>query len=115
MSSDLHRPRTISAEAADDATAAPVVSPAPATTNRVPHTRTGAAWFGVCAAAFLLVVLVVFMVQNTRSVEITFLWMHGSLPLALALLIAAVGAAILAVVVGAARITQLRRMYRQRH
>jgi uncharacterized integral membrane protein len=111
VSNDLHRPPT--APAADDAIAAPVAS---ATTNRVPHTRTGAAWFGVCTAAFLFVVLIVFMVQNTRSVEVALLWMHGSLPLALALLIAAVGAAILAVVVGAARITQLRRLYRrQRH
>jgi uncharacterized integral membrane protein len=113
VSNDLHRPRT--ALAADDATAAPVASFASATTYRVPHTRTGAAWFGLCAAAFLFVVLIVFMVQNTSSVEVAFVWMHGSLPLALALLIAAVGAAILAVVIGAARITQLRRLYRRRY
>jgi uncharacterized integral membrane protein len=117
MSSDLHHAHTAPA---DPTTAAPlptpVASPATATANRVPRTRTGAAWFGVCAAAFLFVVLIVFMLQNTRSVEVSFLWMHGSLPLALALLIAAVGAAILTVVVGAARITQLRRLYRrQRH
>jgi uncharacterized integral membrane protein len=56
------------------------------------------------------------MLQNTRSVEVTFLWMHGTLPLALALLIAGVGVAILTMVVGAARITQLRRLSRrQRH
>ncbi|MBB3098492.1 putative integral membrane protein [Actinoplanes campanulatus] len=60
-------------------------------------------------------VLIVFMVQNTRRVEVTFLWTHTSLPLALALLIAAVGATILAVVVGTARITQLRRLYRRGH
>ena len=42
--------------------------------------------------------------------------MHGNLPLALALLIAAVGAAILTMVIGTARITQLRRLSRrQRH
>jgi uncharacterized integral membrane protein len=56
------------------------------------------------------------MLQNTRSVEITFLGMHGTLPLALALLIAGVGAAIIAMVVGTARITQLRRrLSGQRH
>jgi uncharacterized integral membrane protein len=80
----------------------------------MPRTRTGAAWFGICAAAVAFVVLIVFMLQNTRSVEVTFLWMHGSLPLALALLIASVGAAILAITVGAARITQLRRLSRRR-
>jgi uncharacterized integral membrane protein len=112
VSSNLHRPGT-TASSADDVTVAPVASTAPEKTNRVPHTRTGAAWFGVCAAAFLFVVLIVFLVQNTRSVEVTFLWMHGSLPLALALLTAAVGAAFAAVVVGTARITQLRRLYRR--
>jgi hypothetical protein len=55
---------------------------------------------GICAAALALVLLIVFMLQNTRSVEVTFLWMHGTLPLALALLIAAVGSAILAMVFG---------------
>jgi uncharacterized integral membrane protein len=82
----------------------------------MPRTRTGAAWFGICAAALLFVVLIVFMLQNTGSVQVSFLWMDGSLPLALALLIAAVGAALLTMVVGAARITQLRRLSRrQRH
>ena len=81
--------------------------------HRMPHTRTGAAWFGICAAALLSVVLIVFMAQNTGRVEVRFLWMDGSLPLALALLIAAVGAALLTMVVGAARITQLRRLARR--
>jgi uncharacterized integral membrane protein len=58
-------------------------------------------------------VLIVFMLQNTRSVEVSFLWLHGSVPLALALLIASVGTAIAVIVVGAARITQLRRQTRR--
>ena len=80
----------------------------------VPRTRWGAAWVGVCAAALTLVALIVLMLQNTRRVEVTFLWMHGTLPLALALLIAGVGSAILVMVFGAARITQLRRLVRRR-
>lgn len=56
-------------------------------------------------------VLIVVMAQNTRSVEVTFLWMHTSLPL----LIAAVGAPIMAVVIGTARIAQLRHLYRHGH
>ena len=81
--------------------------------RKVPHTRTGATWFGICAAAATLVVLVVFMLQNTRSVEVSFLWMHGTLPLALGLLIAGLGSAVLVMVVGGARITQLRRQSRK--
>jgi len=76
----------------------------------VPRTRTGAAWVGICAVALSSVALVIFMLQNTRSVEVTFLWMHGTLPLALALLVAAIGVAILAIIVGTARITQLRHL-----
>jgi uncharacterized integral membrane protein len=93
--------------------AAPEV-PVAARERAVPRTRLSAAWAGICAAALALVALIVFMLQNTRSVEVTFLWMHGTLPLALALLIAAVGAAILTMVFGAGRITQLRRLARRR-
>lgn len=102
----------------DTPTAVPPPTPAepPATSpsSHVPRTRTGAAWVGICVAALLFVVLIVFMLQNTRSVQVSFLGMHGNLPLAMALLVAAVGAAILTMVVGAARITQLRRLSRRR-
>ncbi|GIF50819.1 putative integral membrane protein [Asanoa ferruginea] len=87
--------------------------PAASAAGRTPRTRTGTAWFGICAAALLSIVLIIFMLQNTRGVRVHFLWMDGSLPLALALLIAAVGAAILTMVVGAARITQLRLLARR--
>jgi uncharacterized integral membrane protein len=66
--------------------------------DRTPRTRTGATWFGICVAALLLVVL-----------------MHGNLPLAMALPVAAVGAAIVTIVIGAARITPLRRLSRRQN
>ncbi len=81
--------------------------------GRVTRTRTGTAWLGLTTAVAALVVLVVFMLQNTRSVGVTFLWMHGSVPLALALLTAGVGAAVVAMVFGQARIGQLRRVARR--
>jgi len=65
------------------------------------------------AAAFLAVLLIIFLVQNTRSTEISFLWMTTSTPLAVALLIAAVGSVLLTVILGTARITQLRRRIRK--
>ncbi|GAB1694946.1 lipopolysaccharide assembly LapA domain-containing protein [Krasilnikovia sp. M28-CT-15] len=86
---------------------------APAT-DRGTRTRAGSAWFGLCTAALLAVVLIIFMLQNTGSVQVNFLGMSGSLPLALALLIAAVGAAMLTMVVGTVRIAQLRRLSRHR-
>jgi uncharacterized integral membrane protein len=93
---------------------AATTTPPPVGAKPVPRTRTSATWLVVCGGALSLVVLIVFMLQNTRSVEVSFLWMHGTLPLALALLIAGVGVAVLVMVVGAARITQLRRLSRQR-
>jgi putative membrane protein len=101
----------------DQAAATPpvLVDSSATSPSGVRRTRMSAAWVGICAAAAVLVVLIVFMLQNTRSVEITFLWMHGTLPLALALLIAGVGVAILAMMVGAARITQLRRRLSYQH
>jgi putative membrane protein len=111
----LHGKRNPSANQALGEPAAPA-DRFPASPTGVRHTRISAAWVGVCASAAVLVVLIVFMLQNTRSVEVTFLGMHGTLPLALALLIAGVGVAIIAMVVGTARITQLRRrLSDQRH
>jgi putative membrane protein len=91
----------------------PAGPPAMSPPSRVPRTRTGAAWFGICTAAVASAVLIVFMLQNTRSVEINFLWRHGSVPLALALLVAGIGLAIVAMAVGVARIGQLRRLARR--
>jgi uncharacterized integral membrane protein len=70
--------------------------------------RAGVAWAGLCVGVLTMVVLVVFMLQNTRSVQVSFLWMHGTVPLASALLIAAVGTAVVIAMVGTVRITQLR-------
>jgi putative membrane protein len=103
----LHRKQNVPADASVTA------PPEAASGGRVPRTRTGAAWLGICTAAIALVVLIVFMLQNTGSVEVTFLWMHGSVPLALALLTAGVGVAITAMAVGEARIGQLRRVARR--
>ena len=91
----------------------PPVTDAISRPGRTPRTRTGTAWAGICVAALLFVVLIIFMLQNTDSVEVSFLGLHGDLPPAMALLIAAVGAAILTMVVGAARITQLRLLARR--
>jgi uncharacterized integral membrane protein len=95
-----------------------LVPPGPVATRPsgggVPHTRTSAVWFGVWAGVAVLILLIIFVAQNTANVAITFLWMHGSLPLALAVLIAGVGGAIIAMGVAAARIGQLRRLLRRR-
>ena len=59
------------------------------------------------------VVLIVFIAQNTQKVEISFLGWDGDVPLAVALLIAAVCGAAIVLLVGTVRITQLRRAERR--
>jgi len=104
----LHRTRAQSAPVtAPDGSALPAPADEP---RRVPRTRTGAAWVGICASVLTLIVLIVFMLQNTRRVQVNFLWMDGTLPLALALLIAGVGIGVVAMTIGAARMAQLRRL-----
>jgi uncharacterized integral membrane protein len=99
-----------------DGVSGQVVDPQTETTDqpaRSTRSRTGRLWSGICAGAVLSIVLIIFMLQNTRSVAVTFLWMHGSLPLALAFFIAGVGTGLCVLVVGSARIVQLRRRIRR--
>jgi len=56
----------------------------------------------------VLVALIVFMLQNSTKVEVHFLGMSGTIPLGMALLIAAVGGGVLVAIAGVARVTQLR-------
>jgi uncharacterized integral membrane protein len=80
---------------------------------RLGRTRTSAIWFGVWAGVVGVILLIIFVAQNTASVEINFLWLSGSISLALALLIAGVAGAAIAMGVAAARIIQLRRLFRR--
>jgi uncharacterized integral membrane protein len=72
-------------------------------------TRLGSAHAGLMVGAVVLVLLLVFILENAHSVNVGFLGMHLRLPLAVALLLAGVGGALLVGAIGAARITQLRR------
>src|SRR5262245_55684008 len=77
------------------------------------RSRTSGAWTAVIVAAVVLVLLIVFIVQNTQDVHISFLGWDGTAPLAVALLVAAVAGVVLTAVVGTLRIWQLRRRVRR--
>lgn len=90
----------------DDAPAAATTS-APA--RRPPRfTRASAAWLATAVALLLLILLIVFILQNSTKVEIEFLGLDGTIPLGMALLIAAVGGGVVVAIAGVARVTQLR-------
>jgi uncharacterized integral membrane protein len=68
---------------------------------------------GLIAGAVVLVVVLIFIIQNAHAVNISFLGAHLQLSLAVALLLAAVGGALAMAAAGTARITQLRRIMRR--
>jgi uncharacterized integral membrane protein len=72
------------------------------------HTRISGAWVAVGVAVVLGIALVDFIVQNTRDVRIEFFAASGHVPVAVALLAAALAGAFLVLAVGIARTTQLR-------
>ncbi len=71
------------------------------------RTRISAAWFGVVATALVLVLLLIFILQNMRSVKITFFTLSGTIPVGVALLFAVIGGLLLAGLVASLRILQL--------
>jgi len=87
--------------------------PAPKPEDPLRASRTSGLWFGVVLLAGLLVLLAVFILQNTQSVTIAFFGFEGEAPLAAAILIASAAGALLVVVAGSLRILQLRRRVRR--
>ena len=82
--------------------------------NSVRHTRISAAWTAVAVAVLLGVALIAFVIQNTQKVQIKFFGASGHIPLVVALLAAAIVGALIVLVVGVSRITQLRLSSRRR-
>jgi len=72
-------------------------------------TRAGVIWAAVVAALVLLILLIIFILQNQELVLVKFLGFEGSVPLGMALFIAAVTGGVLVAAAGGARILQLRR------
>jgi putative membrane protein len=67
---------------------------------------------GLIAGVLGLIVVMIFIIQNARAVNISFLGAHLRLSLAVALFLAAIAGALVMAAAGTARITQLRRVIR---
>ena len=83
-------------------------APHPLPQHRIKRTRTGGIWVAVGFFAVVLLLLLIFILQNGTDVSVSYLGMHGHLPLGVALLLAAVCGVLLVVLAGTARIAQLR-------
>ena len=76
-------------------------------------TRTGMIWVAVSAGLVLLILLIIFILQNEDRVTVHYLGFAGELSLGMALFIATVAGGVLVAIAGAARILQLRSQRRR--
>ncbi|MGX7677768.1 lipopolysaccharide assembly protein LapA domain-containing protein [Jatrophihabitans sp. DSM 45814] len=81
--------------------------------GRVRRTRVSGLWIGLIATALFLILLIIFVAQNSRKVSIHFFGWHGQFSLALTILLAAVIGVLLVAIPGSVRILQLRRALRK--
>jgi len=87
-------------------------SPAPRR-NALRSTRTSRTWTTAILFALLVILLLIFILQNGQRVDMSFLGFNGHLPLAVAMLFSAIAGALLIAIPGTGRIFQLRRAARR--
>ena len=75
--------------------------------------RIGTARTALIAGALVLIVVLIFIIENAHAVTITFFGAHLRISLAVALLLAAIAGALIMAAAGTARITQLRMAMRR--
>ncbi len=80
----------------------------------VKRTRLGGVWLASASFAVVLLLLLIFILENGKGVDVAYFGAHGHLPLGVALLLAAVLGILMVVIPGTARIVQLR-MTARRH
>ena len=110
-----HAPAATPAQAAP-AQATPTPTPTPAQAEsaaRAPRrgqhgSRIGATRTAMIGGALVLIVVLIFIIENAHAVTITFFGAHLQVSLAVALLLAAIAGALIMAAAGTARITQLR-------
>jgi uncharacterized integral membrane protein len=74
----------------------------------VKRTRMGGLWLASGSFAVVLLLLLIFILENSKSVDVAYFGAHGHVPLGVALLLAAVLGILMVVIPGSARIIQLR-------
>jgi len=85
----------------------------PAGKDPLRGSRASGFWAAVVALGVVLLLLIIFIAQNTRTTTVSFLAWDGDVPVAVALLVAALAGLLLATLAGALRILQLRRRVRR--
>jgi uncharacterized integral membrane protein len=92
-------------------------TPAPLEAQRrptAPLTRASAVWTATAVGLVLLVVVLVFILENLQDVKVSFFTVHWKIPLGVDLLFAALLGGLVVFTAGAVRLLQLRRQSRLR-
>lgn len=84
-------------------------TPSPAKEDAVKRTRASMTWTGVILGLIVLILLLVFILQNMENATTYFLAWKIEMPLGVTVLFAAIAGALLTSLVGGVRIIQLRR------
>jgi len=87
--------------------------PAQRPSRGVARTRTAQTWIGLVLGALILIVLLVFVLQNNVSTEFSIFFWDFHLPLGVSMLFAAIAGALIMALVGGARILQLRKAFKK--
>ena len=73
-----------------------------------PRSRVGGMWVAAVLFALVLLLLLIFLLQNGQRADVSFFGAHGQLPMGVALLLAAIFGILLVALPGTVRIMQLR-------
>jgi uncharacterized integral membrane protein len=79
----------------------------------VPRSRAGGLWMAAVVFTLVLLLLLIFVLENGQRAEVSFFGAHGHLPMGVALLLAAVFGILLVALPGTVRILQLRMLGRR--
>lgn len=82
--------------------------PAQLPQHEIKRTRIGGLWLASGSFAVVLLLLLIFILENGKSVDVAYFGAHGHVPLGVALLLAAVLGILMVVIPGTARVVQLR-------
>ena len=77
------------------------------------RTRVGGVWVMLTISAVVLILLLVFILENLKRADVSFFGAHADLPLGVAMLLSAAAGALIVIIPGTGRIVQLRRTARR--
>lgn len=72
------------------------------------HSRIGTTWVALGAFLVVLILLAVFILQNSNQVRITYFGASGTMSFGVAMLLSAIAGSLLTLLIGSARILQLK-------